>query len=48
MGYYDESATANPEADPWSLPLEDIDLAQGVIFKNQKHHEYFRRLRPQV
>lgn len=45
MGYYDESATANPEADPWSMPLEDIDLAQGVIFKNQKHHEYFRRLR---
>ena len=33
------------EADPWTLPLEDIDMATGVIFKAQKHHEYFKRLR---
>lgn len=35
----------NAEADPWTLPLEDIDLAQGSIFQVQKHHEYFKRLR---
>ena len=39
------SPTTTPEADPWTLPLEDIDLATGSIFKAQKHHEYFKRLR---
>jgi len=35
----------NADSDPWTLPLEDIDLAQGIIFQTQKHHEYFKRLR---
>ena len=39
------SPTTTPEADPWALALEDIDLATGSIFQAQKHHEYFKRLR---
>ena len=39
------SPTTTPEADPWAVPLEDIDLATGGIFQAQKHHEYFKRLR---
>ena len=39
------SPTTTPEADPWAVPLEDIDLATGAIFQAQKHHEYFKRLR---
>ncbi|MEP5566614.1 MAG: cytochrome P450, partial [Halioglobus sp.] len=39
------SPTTTPEADPWAVPLEDIDLATGSIFQAQKHHEYFKRLR---
>ena len=31
------SPTTTPEADPWALALEDIDLATGSIFKAQKH-----------
>ena len=36
------SPTTTPEADPWALDLEDIDLATGCIFQAQKHHEYFK------
>jgi len=32
-------------SDPWSLPLESLDPSDGVIFQNEWHHEYFRRLR---
>ena len=39
------SPTTTPDADPWALALEDIDLATGSIFQAQKHHEYFKRLR---
>ena len=39
------SPAMTPEADPWAVPLEDIDLATGRIFQAQKHHEYFKRLR---
>ena len=39
------SPTTTPDADPWTLALEDIDLATGSIFQAQKHHEYFKRLR---
>jgi len=32
-------------ADPWSLPLEDIDPSDGRIYQNEWHYEYFKRLR---
>lgn len=36
---------STPEVDPWSLDLEDIDMAYGRLFKEGVHHEYFKRLR---
>jgi cytochrome P450 len=32
-------------ADPYTLPLEDVNPAQGVLFKNDAHWPYFERLR---
>ena len=32
-------------ADPWSLPLEEIDVSNAELFEQQKHWDYFRRLR---
>jgi cytochrome P450 len=39
--------TQNAEAwrDPWSLPLESLDPACAILFKENVHEEYFRRLR---
>ena len=39
--------TQNAEAwrDPWSLPLESLDPARAILFKENVHEEYFRRLR---
>ena len=36
----------NAEAwrDPWSLPLESLDPARAILFKENVHEEYFRRL----
>lgn len=31
--------------DPWTLPLEDLDVSQAELFKHNVHGEYFRRLR---
>ena len=31
--------------DPWSLPLESLDPARAILFKENVHEEYFRRLR---
>ena len=31
--------------DPWSLPLETLDVSKAEIFQNNQHGEYFRRLR---
>ena len=31
--------------DPWTLPLDDIDVAQAALFQHNLHGEYFRRLR---
>ena len=45
MMYPDYESPTTAESDPWTIPLEDIDLAQGCIFKAQKHHDYFKRLR---
>ena len=32
-------------ADPWKLPLETLDVARSELFLNDRHGEYFRRLR---
>ena len=43
--------TANaPEniADPWSLPLDQLNVAQADLFQNNVHGEYFRRLRKEA
>ena len=32
-------------ADPWSLPLDQIDPSQPELFETGAHYEYFRRLR---
>ncbi|MFT5608068.1 MAG: cytochrome P450 [Pseudoalteromonas tetraodonis] len=37
--------TASQQSDPWSLPLETLDPSDGIIFQNEWHHEYFKRLR---
>lgn len=45
--------TSNPAAesgaeawrDPWSLPLESLNPARAILFKENVHEEYFRRLR---
>ncbi len=34
-----------PLADPYSLPLEDIDPSNGKLFQEGKHWAYFERLR---
>ncbi len=48
-----EAANTQPEfqiqteyvADPYSLPLEEVNPAQGVLFQNDAHWPYFERLR---
>jgi cytochrome P450 len=32
-------------ADPWSLPLDQIDPSRAELFETGAHYEYFRRLR---
>ena len=34
--------------DPWSLPLETLDVSKAELFQNNKHGEYFRRLRKEA
>lgn len=34
--------------DPWSLPLETIDVSQAELFLHNKHHDYFKRLRAEA
>ena len=31
--------------DPYSIPLDEINMNQGLLFRNNAHGEYFRRLR---
>ncbi len=31
--------------DPWSLPLETLDVSKAALFQQNRHGEYFRRLR---
>jgi cytochrome P450 len=32
-------------ADPWTLPLDELDVANADLFEHNLHGEYFRRLR---
>ena len=34
--------------DPWSLPLERLDVSKAEIFQQNKQGEYFRRLRKEA
>ena len=43
-----EAAYENPgvlDQDPWQLPLDDINPAQAELFANDRHWDYFARLR---
>jgi hypothetical protein len=30
--------------DPWTLPLETLDVSKGELFQSNRHGEYFLRL----
>ena len=34
--------------DPWSLPLETLDVSKAELFQHNKHGAYFRRLREEA
>ncbi len=43
-----EATYQNPDVlkqDPYALPLEEINVAQGELFQNDRHWPYFERLR---
>ncbi len=43
-----ETTYENPDVlnqDPYELPLEDLNVAQGELFQNDSHWAYFERLR---
>jgi len=40
-----QNMTAADIPDPWSIPLETLDVSKAEIFQNNLHGEYFRRLR---
>ena len=33
------------KADPWTMPLSQIDVSKGELFERQEHWDYFARLR---
>ncbi len=35
-------------ADPWSLPIDQLNVTQAELFQNNVHGEYFRRLRKEA
>ncbi len=37
--------TASDLPDPWTVPLDKMNVANAELFKHDKHGEYFRRLR---
>jgi cytochrome P450 len=41
----DYKPLSTPEADPWTIDIDDIDMAYGPLFREGVHHEYFKRLR---
>ena len=38
----------NEFPDPYEIPLEDINMAQGGLFQQQLHWRYFERLRAKI
>jgi len=43
------SATEIPEIpDPYSIPLEEINVAQPILFQHDAHWDYFKRLRQEA
>ncbi len=42
-----QASTTNGEEwrDPWALPLSELNPARAILFKENVHEEYFRRLR---
>jgi len=38
-------STARAVPDPWSIPLDRIDVSRSELFQTDSHWEYFRRLR---
>jgi len=45
MGDAAPAMTGTAIPDPWSIPLEDIDVSQSALFENNAHGPYFKRLR---
>lgn len=45
MSYLKDDWTKFGLKDPWSVPLEQLDVSNPVLFENNMHGEYFRRLR---
>jgi len=41
----DYAPLSTPEADPWTIDIEAIDMAYGPLYQAGVHHEYFKRLR---
>jgi cytochrome P450 len=42
---FDESVA---EVDPWSIPLEDMDVANPYLFSTESHWAWFKRLREEA
>ncbi|HWA60734.1 MAG TPA: cytochrome P450 [Caulobacteraceae bacterium] len=40
-----DTAKPTPVADPWSLPLETLDVSAGELWQSGKLHAYLKRLR---
>lgn len=44
-----DSSTAKQHVlDPWTLPLDTLDVSKAEIFQNNAHGEYFKRLRKEA
>jgi len=48
MGKMENILAQTGLADPWSVPLEGLDISDGTIFEHQLHLEYFKRLRKEA
>lgn len=40
-----QTISADDIPDPWSLPLDKIDVSRAELYQHNKHGDYFRRLR---
>ena len=43
-----QTIAKNDIPDPWSLPLETLDVSKSELFQHNVHGEYFRRLRAEA